>query len=82
MGITGLIPFCKEAISDISLFSLRNKNVTVAVDSYSWLHKGAYCCSDKLVKGVKTTAHIDYCMKFVNLLLQMNIRPIMVFDGK
>lgn len=26
--------------------------------------------------------HIDYCMKFVNLLLSHRIKPILVFDGQ
>lgn len=82
MGITGLIPFCSAATSQITLFDLRNKGITVAVDSYCFLHKGAYCCSDKLIKGIKTNAHIDYCMKFVHLLLKHKIKPIMVFDGR
>lgn len=26
--------------------------------------------------------HIMYCMKYVNMLLQNNIKPILVFDGR
>jgi hypothetical protein len=28
---------------------------TVAVDTYSWLHKGALSCGDRLCKGIPTT---------------------------
>lgn len=58
------------------------RGATVAIDSYCLLHRGAYSCSDKLVKGIQTSAHIDYSMKFVNMLLAVNIKPIMVFDGR
>jgi exonuclease 1 len=80
MGITGLIPFCEQATTSILINEIKGKSV--AIDSYCLLHKGSYCCSDKLIKGIKTTAHIDYCMKYVNMLLSLNIKPIMVFDGR
>ncbi|PKA60995.1 Exonuclease 1 [Apostasia shenzhenica] len=54
---------------------------TVAVDTYSWLHKGAISCSLHLCKGLPTTRHIDYCMHRVNLLRHHGAKPILVFDG-
>jgi exonuclease 1 len=80
MGIQGLIPFCEAATTPTSVAKLRGS--TAAVDSYCLLHRGAYSCSDKLVKGIPTSAHIDYSMKFVNMLLSMGVKPIMVFDGR
>ena len=80
MGIQGLIPFCEPATKQILIAELKGK--TVAIDSYCYLHKGSYSCADKLVKGIKTSAHIDYCIKYVNMLLSLNITPIMVFDGR
>lgn len=80
MGIQGLIPFCEQATSPMVIAEIKGK--TVAIDSYCYLHRGAYGCSDKIVKNIKTTAHIDYCMKYVNMLLSLNITPIMVFDGR
>lgn len=80
MGIQGLIPFCDKATKPTTLAEMRGK--TVAVDSYCYLHRGAYAVSDKLIKNIKTTSHIDYCMKYVNMLLSFNITPIMVFDGR
>lgn len=35
-----------------------------------------------MVKGIKTTRYIDYCLKYVRMLLALNIRIIMVFDGR
>lgn len=80
MGIQGLIPFCEQATTQTTILKFRGK--CVAVDSYCFLHRGAYSCADKLVKGIKTSAHIDYCMKYVSMLLSFNIKPIMVFDGR
>lgn len=52
MGITGLIPFLEKASkrANISEFS----GSTVAIDTYCWLHKGAFGCADKLVRGEDT----------------------------
>lgn len=80
MGIQGLIPFCEQATKQITIADIRGR--TLAVDSYCFLHKGAYSCSDKIVKKIKTSSHIDYCLKYVNMLLSLNITPIMVFDGR
>ncbi len=54
---------------------------TVAIDAYSWLHKGAYSCSLDLVLGVANDSYITYCLNRLNLLLHYNVNPIMVFDG-
>ncbi|WZZ03886.1 hypothetical protein YC2023_089807 [Brassica napus] len=54
---------------------------TVAVDTYSWLHKGALSCSRDLCKGLPTTRHIQYCMHRVNLLRHHGVKPVLVFDG-
>ncbi|VFQ88464.1 unnamed protein product [Cuscuta campestris] len=53
----------------------------VAVDTYSWLHKGAVSCSRELCKGIPTSKHINYCMHRVNLLRHYGVKPVMVFDG-
>ncbi|KAJ8431696.1 hypothetical protein Cgig2_006552 [Carnegiea gigantea] len=53
----------------------------VAVDTYSWLHKGALSCSAELCKGLPTSRHIDYCMHNVNMLRHHGVKPILVFDG-
>ncbi|CAK1550619.1 unnamed protein product [Leptosia nina] len=80
MGITGLIPFIEKASrrANINEFS----GSTVAIDSYCWLHKGAFACADKLVRGEETDIHIRYCLKYVTMLLSNNIKPILVFDGR
>ena len=58
MGITGLLPFLKNASKpgNISQF----KGCTAAVDSYCWLHKGAFACADKLALGEPTDQCVDH----------------------
>ncbi|CRL07046.1 CLUMA_CG019983, isoform A [Clunio marinus] len=80
MGIQGLISFCEQATTPITISQIKGK--CVAVDSYCLLHRGAYSCADKLIKGIKTSSHIDFSMKYVSMLLSLNIKPIMVFDGR
>jgi hypothetical protein len=53
MGIQGLLPQLKSIMVPIKVEELRGQ--TVAVDTYSWLHKGALSCSDSLCKGIRTT---------------------------
>lgn len=53
MGIQGLLPQLKSIMAPISAVELRGQ--TVAVDTYSWLHKGALSCGDRLCKGIPTT---------------------------
>uniref|UniRef100_A0ACD5WJU7 Uncharacterized protein n=1 Tax=Avena sativa TaxID=4498 RepID=A0ACD5WJU7_AVESA len=79
MGIQGLLPQLKSIMAPIGVADLRGQ--TVAVDTYSWLHKGALSCGDRLCKGIPTTRHIDYCMHRVNLLRHHGVKPILVFDG-
>ncbi|XP_065079181.1 exonuclease 1 isoform X2 [Ochlerotatus camptorhynchus] len=80
MGITGLIPFLEKASGRFHLRDFRGQ--CVAIDSYCWLHKGAFACADKLARGEPTDVHIQYCLKYVNMLLSYDIKPILVFDGR
>uniref|UniRef100_A0A0A1X711 Exonuclease 1 n=1 Tax=Zeugodacus cucurbitae TaxID=28588 RepID=A0A0A1X711_ZEUCU len=80
MGITGLIKFLGKASSDVHLSDIRGS--TVVVDTYCWLHKGAFGCAEKLAKGEDTDQYMRYCMKYVDLLLSYDIKPILVFDGR
>uniref|UniRef100_A0A182UW22 Exonuclease 1 n=1 Tax=Anopheles merus TaxID=30066 RepID=A0A182UW22_ANOME len=80
MGITGLLPFLEKASSACHLRELRGK--CVAIDTYCWLHRGAFGCAERLARGDSTDMHIQYCLKYVQLLLSHNIKPILVFDGQ
>ncbi|XP_050287547.1 exonuclease 1 isoform X2 [Quercus robur] len=79
MGIQGLLPLLKSIMVPTHIKELQG--CSVAVDTYSWLHKGALSCSRDLCKGLPTTRHIEYCMHRVNLLRHNGVKPILVFDG-
>ncbi|XP_037822660.1 exonuclease 1 [Lucilia sericata] len=80
MGITGLIPFLEKASSSVNIRQLQGSSV--AVDSYCWLHKGVFACAEKLIRGETTDIHIQYCLKYVDMLMRHKIKVIMVFDGR
>ncbi|XP_016414013.1 exonuclease 1-like [Sinocyclocheilus rhinocerous] len=80
MGIQGLLQFIKDASEPISVKKYRGQ--TVAVDTYCWLHKGAFSCAEKLAKGEPTDQYVSYCMKFVDMLRSFGVKPILVFDGR
>jgi hypothetical protein len=52
MGINGLLPAFKPICRPSHISKYRGEKA--AVDGYSWLHKGAYCCSRELCEGVWT----------------------------
>ncbi|XP_010499473.1 PREDICTED: exonuclease 1 [Camelina sativa] len=79
MGIQGLLPLLKSIMVPVHIKDL--EGCIVAVDTYSWLHKGALSCSRELCKGLPTKRHIQYCMHRVNLLRHHGVKPILVFDG-
>ncbi|NXM15147.1 EXO1 Exonuclease, partial [Ploceus nigricollis] len=79
MGIQGLLQFIKEAA--VPSHVKKYQGMTVAVDTYCWLHKGAYACAEKLARGEPTDFYVAFCMKFVHMLLSFGIKPILVFDG-
>ncbi|XP_073783251.1 exonuclease 1 isoform X1 [Danio rerio] len=80
MGIQGLLQFIKDASEPMHVKKYRGQ--TVAVDTYCWLHKGAFSCAEKLAKGEPTDQYVSYCMKFVDMLLSFGVKPILVFDGR
>lgn len=79
MGITGLLPFLKDAIEVVNLKQL--EGCVVAVDTYCWIYKGAFGCAEQLALGQTADGHVKFVLKYVNKLLENNIKPIMVFDG-
>ncbi|CAN0853678.1 Exonuclease 1 [Linum grandiflorum] len=79
MGIQGLLPLLKSTMHPIHIKDLQG--CSVAIDTYSWLHKGALSCSTQLCKGLPTSRHIEYCMHRVNLLRHYGVKPVLVFDG-
>ncbi|XP_062595547.1 exonuclease 1-like isoform X2 [Saccostrea cucullata] len=79
MGVTGLLPFLKKIHVPVNIAKF--EGCTVAIDAYCWLHKGAFSCAEKLALGESTDQYVYYCMKYVEMLLKKNVKPVLVFDG-
>jgi exonuclease-1 len=77
--LQGLLPILKPITKARHLREYRGKSV--AVDGYSWLHKGAYACSKELCEGRYTDRFVNYCMSRVELLRGNGVTPVIVFDG-
>lgn len=77
--MTGLLRHLKsiEEPRNISQYH----GMTVAVDGYAWLHRGAVACAWELGQGIASTKHIDYVIRRVQMLLNYGVTPYLVFDG-
>lgn len=80
MGIQSLLPSLKSIV--------RTKHIgeayggkKVAVDSYCWLHRGAYSCSVELVEGIPTDKFVTSFMKRACMLRRCGVEAVYVFDG-
>ena len=88
MGITGLLPFIKGALTKTHISTYEGKRV--AVDAYVWLHRGVLTCASELCQNIPTDRfkislkldrHLQYCLRQVGLLLHYGVIPVLVFDG-
>ena len=80
MGISGLLPFLDKACRQTTVEEFSGK--VAAVDVYVWLHRGAFGCAEKIMLGEKTNGYVVYVMRLIDMLLNYNIKPILVFDGR
>uniref|UniRef100_A0A1I7V525 Exonuclease 1 n=1 Tax=Caenorhabditis tropicalis TaxID=1561998 RepID=A0A1I7V525_9PELO len=80
MGITGLLPFVKNACRKGNILELRGKSV--AIDVSCLLHRGLTGCMDKIHMGEETQSYVSYVNKYVKELLSMGCHVVMVFDGR
>ncbi len=79
MGIQGLLPLLKSVTKKVHLEAYAGQ--TIAIDAYSWLHKGIHTCVADLYHQRPTAAFVEYCLSKVRLLQRYSITPILVFDG-
>ncbi|KAI8521474.1 Rad2 nuclease [Branchiostoma belcheri] len=79
MGIQGLLPFLKDASTQVNVKMFAG--YTVAVDAYCWIYRGAFACAMDLARGEKSDMYVRFVLKYVNMLLSHGVRPVLVFDG-
>ena len=63
MGVVGLLPVLKSIANGAHVSKYSGQRV--AIDAYSWLHKGAYACSQELCEGI----HTDKCARLAMICL-------------
>jgi exonuclease-1 len=79
MGITGLLPAVRDAAKLTTLASFSGKSA--GVDGFVWLHRACLTCARALAHGERTSKYIASFMRQVQLLVDHNVRPLIVFDG-
>lgn len=79
MGIYGLLPSIKSIQKSKHVRDF--KGLTVAIDSYCWLHKGSYGIAHELMKYKSLELLVAYWVKKIEMLIKYDITPIFVFDG-
>ncbi|SYW86584.1 uncharacterized protein UHO2_04081 [Ustilago hordei] len=60
MGIQGLLPLLKDASLPIHISSYSGR--TLGIDTYVWLHRGAYGCAREIVLGDPNPRYISYAL--------------------
>lgn len=79
MGIAGLLPLLKSISRQVHI--RKYAGCSVAIDAYSWIHKGIYGSALDLYLKKPNRKYIEYCVNRIKMLLAFNVKPIMVFDG-
>lgn len=79
MGITGLLPIVKKALTrrHIGKYS----NARIGIDGHSWIHRVIPYIATDLYYNKPTQKHLDLLMSKIKSLLDYNIIPVFIFDG-
>ncbi|KAF9394944.1 Rad2 nuclease [Podila verticillata] len=79
MGIQGLLPLVKSIEKPVNLKDYAG--MTLAVDGYVWLHKGAFACAQEICLGQPTDKYVKYFMRQIHMFNHFGVKPYVVFDG-
>lgn len=55
--------------------------MTLAVDTYGWIHKATVSCAQELCQDQPTQKYITAVVKKINMLRHFGVEPYLVFDG-
>lgn len=80
MGIKGLLQLLSPVSESVHISSYSRK--TIGIDASCWLHRSTYTCAYELSNNIVTYKYIVFLQKLLNILLQYNIQPYVVFDGQ
>jgi exonuclease-1 len=79
MGIQGLLKVVAPIMDEGHVRDFVGKRV--GIDSFSWLHKGAFACAYELAMGIPTDKYIKYCLNRCLMMKSHRVTPVMIFDG-
>eukprot|EP00922_Rhytidocystis_sp_ex-Travisia-forbesii_P018294 GHVS01027196.1.p1 GENE.GHVS01027196.1~~GHVS01027196.1.p1 ORF type:complete len:652 (+),score=164.48 GHVS01027196.1:139-2094(+) len=79
MGINNLLPFLRPITRNISIAKF--KGCRVGVDAMCWMHRGAVACAVELVSGKPSDKFLKFVVHMIQLLMENDISPVLVFDG-
>lgn len=79
MGIYGLLPSI-QSIQKKNKHVKDFKGLTVAIDSYCWLHKGSYGIAHELMNYDSLDKLVSYWVNKIEMISKY-VTPIFVFDG-
>ncbi|PWN50131.1 hypothetical protein IE53DRAFT_110312 [Violaceomyces palustris] len=79
MGISGLLPLLKDIQSSKNISSYRG--LTLGIDAYVWLHRGAYGCAQEIVKDPTCTRYLSFAIHRIRMLRHHGVTPYIIFDG-
>eukprot|EP00922_Rhytidocystis_sp_ex-Travisia-forbesii_P018285 GHVS01027183.1.p1 GENE.GHVS01027183.1~~GHVS01027183.1.p1 ORF type:complete len:657 (+),score=94.90 GHVS01027183.1:292-2262(+) len=79
MGISNLLPFLRPITTNISISKF--KGCRVGVDAMCWMHRGAVACAIELVRGTPSDKFLKFVVHMIQLLMENDITPVLVFDG-
>jgi hypothetical protein len=60
MGISGLLPFLKDASTSVNIRDYTG--CTVAIDTYCWIYRGAFSCAEDLAMNTQTDGFVNNFM--------------------
>lgn len=79
MGIEGLLKFFRSKVKRVKLSELKGKRI--GIDGYVWLHRAIFSGNFELATNSNGLAFVNYFLKNAKFLLDLEIIPIVVFDG-
>ena len=80
MGINNLLLHLRSIISKVHLRKYKGKRI--GIDGSCWLYKGSYFTSIETNNDLETKKYLLYFQQCLQLLLNEEIIPIVIFDGR
>lgn len=80
MGVQNLLPLVAPVSKRQSLRDFAGKRI--AIDGFVWLHRSSFICPGDMVKNPGTDKILSYLMNKLQKIIDLGLKPIVVFDGQ